>query len=601
MPHPSSPTAPSQPSPLLALLAAAIVKSFDPSWLSRPVSELAEDVGIRADRVSRLKKKLLGSLEKLLSRASTRGRKKRRRPSKRERRLLRLEALLDVSREVIRLGGVTKRRAQDFLVAARDRLGREHGISFAEFCRALGLAERTVRYWAKREVALPKPEEVPEPPPEPGDRRVGRFDLAVTLPGLQAMGDTTNLSLFGVPLKVVALQDPGARHERPWEAFAVDTEENHQVVIDVVTAALAGKPGTQLLFDQGTPYMAEATKDALEELGLFHEPQKEGTPTEKATLERSFGIVKRCLAPIFALTDKLAALLPALKDEALAKAVGRLLLAAYLHVYVTASRVRETSRPDDPQVLEAIAVAQRDKAVAEHRSAKLLLEAIFDRHGFEGSKRDFVRAHRYHFIQDIEEAERRLARQATRGRIHKWEPYFAGILHNVREERCAERERQVERERRGARERSEAERACRERNAHEAALKEDPARRIAEGLSFVALQYRRRTDDLFNNGVGAGTRQIREGFEAIAGQAPGALLDHAERGWRTFEAGVEDPRPLAAVRGVFERLLAEAENAAPSPDDSTSAILWPGSHPNKNPRPPPDDGLRNSAATSGPT
>ena len=601
MPHPSSPTAPSQPSPLLALLAASVVKSFDPAWLSRPVSELAGDVGIRADRVSRLKKKLLGSLEKLLSRASTRGRKKRRKPSKKELRLLRLQALLDVSREVLRLGGVKKRRAQDFLVAARDRLKREQEISSADFCRALGLSERTVRYWAKRGVAMPKQEEVPEPPPEPGDRRIGRFDLAVTLPGLQAMGDTTSLSLFGVPLKVVALQDPGARHERPWEDFAVDTEENHQVVIDVVTAALEGKRGTQVIFDQGTPYMAAATKDALEELGLFHEPQKEGAPTEKATLERSFGIVKRCLAPLFGLTDKLAALLPALKDEALAKAVGRLFLAAYLHVYVTASRVRETGRTDDPQVLEAIAEAQREKAVAEHRSAKLLLEAIFDRHGFEGSKRDFVRAHRYHFIEDIEEAERRLARQATRSRILHWERYFAGILHNVREGRRKERERRASLKRRAVRERSEAERARRERDAHEADLKEDPARRIAEGLSVVAGQYRKATDNLFNDGVGPGTRQIREGFEAIAGRAPGALFDHAERGWRNFETGVENRRSIAAVRRVFERLLAEAKNAAPFPDDSTSAILWPGSHPNKNPRPPPDDGLRNSAAGSGET
>jgi hypothetical protein len=83
MPHPSSPTASSRPSPLLALLAAAVVKAFDPTWLSRPVSELAFDTGIRADRVSRLKKKLLGPLEKLLSRASSRGRKKSRRRQKR--------------------------------------------------------------------------------------------------------------------------------------------------------------------------------------------------------------------------------------------------------------------------------------------------------------------------------------------------------------------------------------------------------------------------------------------------------------------------------------------------------------------------------------
>jgi len=97
------------------------VSAFDPTWLSRPVSELAKEVEIRADRVSRLKKKLLGPLTNLLRRASTRGRKKRRKSSKINLRLLRAEALLEVFREVSRIGGTTKRRTQDFLVAARDR------------------------------------------------------------------------------------------------------------------------------------------------------------------------------------------------------------------------------------------------------------------------------------------------------------------------------------------------------------------------------------------------------------------------------------------------------------------------------------------------
>ncbi len=601
MPHPSSQPGTFRPSALLALVCAAVVKAFDPSWLARPVAELSAEVAVRPERVSRLWRRLLAPMERLLRRASTRGRKKRRKPSKRDLRLLRAEALLEVSREVIRLGGPKKRRVQDLLVAARDRLKPEHGISSAHFCRALGLSERSLRYWARRGVAPPKEEEPPAPSPPPKDRREGRFDLAVTLPGLQAMGDTTNLSLFGVPLKVVALQDVGARHEKPWEAFAVDSEENHRIVLDVVREALAGKPGVQVLVDQGTPYLAAATKDALEELGLFHEPQKEGAPTEKATLERSFGIVKRCLAPIFSLTDKLAALVPSLRSEELATAAGRLLLAAYLHVFVMASRVRETGRPDDPGVLEAIAEVQREKAVAEHRSAKLLLEAIFDRHGFQGSKRDFVRAHRYHFVEDIEEAERRLARQAARGNILHWERYFAGILHNVREGRRAERERQAWGKLRAARERSYVEKARRRREAHEASLDEDPVRRIAEGLFLVAAQYQPEKDVLFNDGVGPGTREIRTGLAAFAEHAPGALCDHAENGWRAFLARVEDPRPLPAVHRVLERLLAEAKNATPSPNDSTSAILWPGSHPNRNQRPPPSSDLRNSAAGSGST
>jgi len=601
MPHPSSHVAPPSPTPLLALVCAAMVRAFDSSWISRPVADLAKEVEVRPERVSRLWRRLLSPMENLLRKASTRGRKRRRRPSRRELRGIRTEALLDVAREVIRLGGVRKRRAKDFLVAARDRLKAEEGVSHREFAEALGLSERTVRSWAARGAAAP---EGPAPVldlKERGSRGVGRFDLSVTLPGLQVVGDTTDLAIFGVPLKVVAFQDPGRRHLTPWESFVVESRENHEIVLDAMKVAVGDRAGMQVVVDQGTPYMAGAVKAACEELDLLHEPQKEGTPTDKATKERQFGVVKHFLGPILGLTQKLAGAVPSLKNVDLARAMGRLLLGTYLRVYVAASAARETNRPDDPVVLEEVARAQRERAVAERRSAKLLLEGIFDRYGFKGSKRDFVRAHRYHFIEDIEEAERRLARQATRGRILHWERYFAGILHNVREGRRVERERQASRKRRAARERSAAEKARREREAHEAALKEDPARRIAQGLSAVAQQYRPTTDKLFNDGIGPGTRDIRTGLEAIADHGPGALLEHAERAWRTFLTTVEDQRPLAAVRHVFERLLAEAKNTAPSPDDSTSAILWPGSRRNRYQRPPPGPDLRNSTAGSGST
>ena len=76
MPPLSSQVAPLRPSALLALVCASIVKAFDSSWLARPVSELAREVDVRPDRVSRLWRKLLKAFESLLSRASTRGRKK---------------------------------------------------------------------------------------------------------------------------------------------------------------------------------------------------------------------------------------------------------------------------------------------------------------------------------------------------------------------------------------------------------------------------------------------------------------------------------------------------------------------------------------------
>ena len=49
----------------------------------------------------------------------------------------------------------------------------------------------------------------------------------------------------------------------------------------VLTEALAERPGSQVLTDQGTPYMAAATRDALDALGAEHAPQKEGDPCGK--------------------------------------------------------------------------------------------------------------------------------------------------------------------------------------------------------------------------------------------------------------------------------------------------------------------------------
>jgi hypothetical protein len=601
MPQPSSPTDLSTPSPLLALLAAAVVKSFNPSWLSRPISELAQEVGIRADRISRLKRKLLGPLEKLLFRASTRGRKSRRRRSKLELRRIRTEALLEVAGEMIRLGGVKKRRARDFLIAARDRLKAEQDVSHREFCQALGLSERSVRSWAKKGVATPEEPETTPLPEAKRPRGVGRFDLAVTLPDLQVVGDTTNLTLFGVPLKVVAFQDPGRRHLSPWESFLVESEENHQMVIEAMKQAVGDRTGMQIVVDQGTPYLAKAVKQACEDLDLLHEPQKEGTPTDKATKERQFGVVKHFLGPILGLTQKLAETIPALKQAELAKALGRLLLGTYLRIYVAAAAVRETNRPDDPVVLEEIARAQREGAVAEHRSAKLLLESIFDRYQLEGSKPDFVRAHRSRAPEDIAEAECRLAKKGGEGTIRKWLPYFSGILMNVVKERAAVRKLKAGRKRREAKERADRQQKSRAAAAWKQLLQEHPERRLAEGLKNIASQYRPRRDDLLYRGGGLGTRQVREALQIMVEESGQVAIDRAEVGWRTFLSGNEEPRAAPHVRGVYDALLTDARTKTASTADPASAILDAGSDQQQNRRPGTSRGLRFSAAGSGST
>ncbi len=588
MPPPSSHAAALRPSPLLAVVCAAIVRAFDPSWISLPVAALSVEVDVRPERVSRLWRRLLGPMEKLLRRASTRGRKKkRRRPAKEERRRIRAEALLEVARAANRLGGSCKRRAQDFLVAARDRLKREKGISHRDFAADLGLSGRTIRSWAKRGVATP--EEI-EPDPIRKVRRprgVGRFDLAVTLPDLQVVGDTTNLTVFGVPLKVVAFQDPGNRHLTPWKSFVVESEENQEVILSALKAAAGDRAGTQIIVDQGTPYLAEAVKRTCEELELLHEPQKEGTPTEKATKERQFGVVKHFLGPLLGLTQKLAEIVPSLRQAELAKAFARLILGTYLRVYVAAAAVRETNRPDDPTVLAEVAKIQRENAVAENRSKKLRLEAIFDRYGFEGSKRDFVRVHRRRCLEDIEEAEVRFVKAATERKIKKWVRYFGVILLNVEREQAETRRRATSRRRRETKERALRVADKRSAAAWTKALSEDPERRLAVGLGMIAGHYLPHLDVLWAGGVGPGTREAREALRMLFDQSATAAVDRAEVAWRIFEQSDRKPATTPHVRRVFEGLLASAKKENPSPADRTSATLPAGSHDQQNPRPPP--------------
>lgn len=112
---------------VLALVAAAIVKAHDPSWLARPVAHLARQSGVRPERVSRLQAKLLGPFLALLERASRRERPPRPSPApaRRARALLR-DALLAVAAEIIGHAGIRSREVQDRVVAARDRLHAEH-------------------------------------------------------------------------------------------------------------------------------------------------------------------------------------------------------------------------------------------------------------------------------------------------------------------------------------------------------------------------------------------------------------------------------------------------------------------------------------------
>lgn len=551
---------------LLALLAASIVKDHDPTWIARPVADLARESQVRPERVSRLKRKLLDRLQTLVDKASRRGRPRRRQASSSPPPVdPAREALLEVAADLVRTQGVRRCEIQDRIVASRDRLHAEHGLSHRDFCRSLGLSERTVRSWAERGPAAPRPPDpAPAPPSPPASRNVGRFDLETTLPGLQAMADTSDFKLFDVPMKIVAVQDPGRRRQRLWEAFELEDHEDHQVVVDVVTKALEDQPGTQFMTDQGTPYLAEAARVAYEDLELEHAPQKEGTPTDKATLERSFLTVKSALAPMITLSAHLARAVPALRSPALAKALGRILLATFLRVYTAAREAPESHRPADPVVLEALAEAQREKARAESRSIKLALESLFERYQFAGSKTRFVKAHRHHRVEDVIAAERQMGRYACRCNAKHCDRYFASILNKVAQAGRTQRRRE-RRERLRRHRDSKAEARARAQSEQN---RKHPEEAIARALHLLALQYRPEKDGLPFHGATIGRTPLLRAAMRIIEESPLVWRDRVEVGWKTWLATGPDAAPQPHVRRVLDEVLA-------------------GVHPGPNPRPPP--------------
>jgi len=564
----------SKPTPLLAIVAAAIVAAFDPSWLSAPIADLAHSQGLRADRISRLKRRLLVPFEVLVADASRRGRKPA--PSGAadcESRVRVFEALLGVAAETIAGVAIAKPSLQDRLVAARDRLKKQFGLSHARFCKLLGLSERTVRFWAKRRSKPPvAAKKTPPKPRKP--RNEGRFDLDITLPGLQTATDTSDWSLLGVGLKIVACQDPGNRHRELWNAFALDDHEDHALVCGVVKKAIGDQPGTQIITDQGTPYLASEARRCYEEMELEHAPQKEGAPTDKATIERSFRTVKDALRPLTRFFDQLGQLVPALKSVDCARAIGGLLLGVYLQVYRVAERKAPVAYARDRDVLEAIAEQQRDRACADTRSAKLALERIHEEYQLEGSQTKFVRSLRRHRVADILEAERRLRRKACRCVAKQCDRYFVGILRNVAEESRIARARRARELRALARLRDTA----REQAEIQELFREEPEHCVASALELLEAQYNPTTGRLVQDGRGPGRARLEQALQMIQDRFPNSSWDRAAVGWNLWRKETDAPaEAVVVIRAVFDRTVQEAlDPPTASTTDHVAAMVGSG-------------------------
>jgi hypothetical protein len=577
---------------LVALVCASIVADHDPSWLTRPVAQLIPDGGPRPERISRLKAKLRGVFLDLVEAATRRGR----RPTvPRETRAPVLHALLAVATRVLTLSDVPLRRrtVQDELVCTFDRVHAEHRVTAREFCAALALPERTFRSWRDRPAKPPAPAPAPRPPrPPANDPNTGRFDLDVTAPDTQLGGDTTDLRVLGVNLKLVGVQDVGDRERHLFAAFAVDERECAELVERVVAEAAAGLAGAQFITDQGTPYMAEAAQRAYDAIGVEHAPQCEGTPTDKATVERGFGTLKNALAPILGVLDRLAAAVPTLGQPELAKHIATLLVATFLRVY--AAGRRHLAHPldgQDPEVLRAIVEEQREKARAEDRSVRLFLEAIHAEYAMPGSSEAFVRAFRRYPLDDLKEAERRFRAHACRCVVRLCDRYFAAVVRDVHD--AAAHRRAVEREQRVADARA---RRARDAGAARAAeLDAHPERRLFEALDVLADTWIPATSTFVADGQLARS-WLRRAVAVFFLREPLRAVDCIEAHVRSWLAAQQIPQPLCdAARGVLRDVITNVQGVATTQTlgDLVGAMLGPSTRsPHDNERPSPSPHLR---------
>lgn len=502
-----------------------------PAWLAVGVAEAAATEGFNPERLSRLASRLLAVFEESIERVTRRGRPKA--PQALEgsgtaAETGRLRALLAVATSILACVPLRKTQVRPLVLGAWMRLRKqEPSLTQASFCAALALPERTLRDWLARDRGRPKEGDgappIAEPKRKPKRRRSlrrPRFRFDVFLPGLQIGSDTTDIAAFGVPLKLVAAQDIGGRDASLFKSVVIDTRESSEHVQRVMSEAIGRCEGVQGVTDQGSPYMAEATKRALEELGAEHAPQKEGDPCGKATVERGFGSLKTLCAPLLVLSDSLAERLPALRDPELASAYVQLVVGVVLRAFQAGARAAKRAIDVRGAMSEAELLGAADKARAAaratERSARLLLAHIHELYGMARSVVTFINLFRRYPLDVLRDAEARLRVQIGRhDGIRDINRYFAALVRAAHAEHVGMQAKLRAH-------RADAHHLVRERAARDAqthAWIADPAAWLRNALNALAVQWLPERRQLLFDGEGAGLGWMRAALKALTATA----------------------------------------------------------------------------------
>jgi transposase InsO family protein len=554
---------PPKPSPLVALICLAVVARLRPDWVAVKLGDAAADSGVSPQRLSRLCTRAIAPFETAVAALSRIGRPpgdKAAAQAAAQRDLM--AALLGVATSLLSRCRPRGAWVHSLVAGAWLRLKADHpSLTHRSFCEALAIPERTLRHWVS--TAPPSsPKQAPAPKAQKPNKRPprrGRFSFAVTLPDTQTAADTTDLRAFDQPLKLVAAQDIGGRDIDLLDSVIVEDHESAELVVRVLTEALKGQgaEGQQAVTDQGTPYMAQVTRDALEQLGADHAPQREGDPLGKATIERAFGTVKSIAGPLLAITDRLAEAVEALRNVELAKALTTVLLTALLRAYQAgaraAHRAAEARTGLDEQTLVRAAQQSRQQAHAENRSARLLLRHIHDSYQFDGPVTAFIRAFRRFPVVVLHRAERAFATQAHRSDIHDRQSYFAAIVRRLDDEYRTElalKQRQQQAMR-------ELDRQAERREAQMQHWADNPRQHLDAALVALAAQWNPSTASLLFDGAGLGRAWLDDALGRLLEMHGFATArDIAAGTFNAFARQQADPLGPAGI-GMIEGMLHE--------------------------------------------
>jgi transposase InsO family protein len=503
-------------------VALGLVHRFYPDWLAVDLKQAAREHGQSAERISRLTTRAIVAFEQALATLTRRGRPPRcREVDEATVELSLTRALLAVATAILAHVSLRGRAVRALVVGAWQRLAHEPGMTQARFCAALSLPARTLRHWLTHAPAAAAPrleQQASSPPPRrPRKRppRRGRFRFDVMLPDTQIGADTTDVSAFGVPLKLIAAQDIGGRDERLFDSVVVDDHESAALVADVLAKALADRAGAQAITDQGSPYMAAETREALAALEVEHAPQREGDPLGKSTVERAFKTIKSIARPLLDATNRIAARAPSLCNAELAKGITRLLVTALLRAYQHGARAARGALAArggaPPEELSRLAEASRELARAQERSRRQLLSHIHDIYNISGPRQSFVDSFYRYPIEVLHDADRAFRAQAHRDDIRDRKSYFSALIRAAHDDF------------RRIRDRLRHERAEQERDALEAARvgaaygawMTEPETWLRDALHLLAIQWRPEQGSLLFDGQGIGLGWMRAALQQL--------------------------------------------------------------------------------------